>query len=303
MSSIRRILEGLLKLADPKIWTASLVPFALGNSLAIAADYKFHWIAFLLSLIVIVCIEISKNGFNEYFDYKSGADLYVTSENKTPFSGGKRVIVDGLLSLSEVAWISLIFLALAILHSIPILLFRPELAWFGILGLFLSIAYSVPPLKLSYRGLGELAVGFVFGPIIVNGAYFIRSGKMDLAPMLLSLPLGFMIAAVLWINEIPDVEADRKAHKWNLVARLGRQKAIPGYVLLFLCAYICIGVSTIVLRNPWLILSFITLILTVKAYQYLWRYVWDTKHLMKANALTIQTYLLTGLLLSICSFL
>jgi 1,4-dihydroxy-2-naphthoate octaprenyltransferase len=291
-----------LQLADPKIWTASLVPFVLGNCLSVASGFRFQWIPTGLALIVLIFIEVSKNGFNEYFDFLSGADRYVRPEDRTSFSGGKKVIVDQILTLSEVKNISLIFLSLAITHAIPVLLFRPTLIWFGVVGLFLSIAYSVPPFRLSYRGLGEIAVGFVFGPVIVNGSYFIHAGKLDLAPILLSLPIGFMISAVLWINEIPDVEADRKANKWNIVARLGREKAIPGYFFLFLCAYLSIVVASFLLRNPWLILSLSSLFIVLRANKHLRHYVWKTQKLVKANALTIQAYLLTGLLLSILSF-
>jgi 1,4-dihydroxy-2-naphthoate octaprenyltransferase len=301
MNGMRRISKGILQLADPKIWTASLVPFVLGNCLAVAVGYRFQWTTVVLALIVVVCVEVSKNGFNEYFDFLSGADRYVSAENRTSFSGGKKVIVDQILTLSEVKFVSLLFLGLAIIFAVPVLLIRPDLIWFGFVGLFLSIAYSVPPFRLSYRGLGEAAVGFVFGPVIVNGSYFIHAGRIDLAPFLLSLPMGFMISAVLWINEIPDVEADRKAQKWNMVARLGRDKAIPGYVFLFLCAYVCIILASFLLRNPWFILSLSSVFLFWRAYQHLRRYVWKTQLLIKANALTIQAYLFTGLLLSISS--
>ncbi|HSE41207.1 MAG TPA: prenyltransferase [Acidobacteriota bacterium] len=303
MIQSKRIASGLLQLADPKIWTASLVPFILGNSLAFAATNHLYPVPALFALIVLILVEISKNGFNEYFDFVSGADQYVTAENKTPFSGGKKVIVNGILSLAEVGWISIIFLILALIASIPVILFRPGLIWFGLVGVLLSVAYSIPPLSLSYRGFGEVAVGFTFGPLIVNGTYFLHTATLDQAPILLSIPLGFMIAAVLWINEIPDVEADRKAHKWNLVARLGREKAVPGYLFLLICAYTMIAVSSILLRSPWVILAFSTLFIAIPAYKHLRRHVSNTKELMKANGWTIQTYLLTGILLSISSLI
>jgi 1,4-dihydroxy-2-naphthoate octaprenyltransferase len=295
----KRFLSGLLQLADPKIWTASLVPFILGNSLAYAATNHLYLRPAFFSLFVLILVEISKNGFNEYFDFRSGADQYVTAENKTPFSGGKKVIVNGILSLTEVGWISIIFLIFALIASIPVVLFRPELIWFGIVGVSLSLSYSIPPFSLSYRGLGEFTVGFTFGPVIVNGTYFLHTARLDQAPILLSIPLAFMIAAVLWINEIPDVEADRQAHKLNLVARCGRKKAVPGYLFLLICAYTTVLVASIVLRSAWILLALGTLLIAIPAYKHLRINACNTKQLMKANGWTIQTYLLMGILLSI----
>src|SRR3990172_11225228 len=86
--------KGFWQLADPKIWTASLVPFALGQSIAYANGYFLRWDLLIIAVCVVILMEIAKNGLNEYFDYKSGADLFVQPSDRTPFSGGKKVIVD-----------------------------------------------------------------------------------------------------------------------------------------------------------------------------------------------------------------
>lgn len=295
--------KGFWQLADPKIWTASMVPFILGTCVAAGAGFQIHRLYALLAILVIILVEIGKNGVNEYYDYKSGADLYVAAIDRTQFSGGKKVIVDGLLTLRQVGWISFICLSAAVVFALPLVIHSPQIIWFGIAGIFLSIAYTMPPLQLSYRGLGEIAVGLTFGPIIVTGAYFLQTKRIDVAPILLSIPLAFLIANVLWINEIPDVEADRKAGKMNLVARRGRSKAFYGYRLLFILAYASVITCAILLKNPIYISSIITSLFAFKAVRIARDHVMDTQKLTAANGLTILNYLATGIMLSIASLI
>jgi len=298
-----KFVKGFWQLADPKIWTASVVPFVLGTCVAAGAGFQIHWLHALLAILVIILIEIGKNGVNEYYDYKSGADLYVAPIDRTQFSGGKKVIVEGLLTLPQVGWISFICLFASIILAFPLLIYSDRIIWFGIAGIFLSIAYSMPPFKLCYRGLGEITVGLTFGPIIVVGAYFLQSNRIDTAPILLSIPLAFLIANVLWINEIPDVEADRKAGKMNLVARKGRSKALNGYKLLFISAYLSILLCAILLKNQIYLAALITSLLAFKAVRIARDHVMDTQKLTAANGLTILNYLATGIMLSIASLI
>jgi len=290
--------KGFLQLGDPKIWTASLVPFALGASIAAAQGYSLDWLMIAAAVIVLILMEIGKNGANEFFDYRSGADLYVSEADRTPFSGGKKAIVDGLLTLQQVRWISIICLGSAVVLSVPILWKHPGVASFGALGFFLAVGYSVPPLHFCYRGLGEAAVGLAFGPVIVNGTYFLIAQRNAIEPLLLSIPMAFLIANVLWINEVPDVEADRRAQKWNLVARLGRRRALPGYVLLFVLAAIAIVFSALYLHRNEYFIGLLGMAPAIPAIRCAKLHMLDTQQLKRANGLTILAYLLTGLLLA-----
>jgi 1,4-dihydroxy-2-naphthoate polyprenyltransferase len=298
-----RILKGLWQLADPKIWIASIVPFILGTCVAAGSGFQIQWRYTFLAILVIILVEIGKNGVNEYYDYKSGADLYVGPEDRTQFSGGKKVIVDGVLTLNQVGRISIVCLFAAVICALPLVIHNPKIIWFGIAGIFLSIAYSMPPLKLSYRGLGECAVGLTFGPIIVTGAYFLQTERIDVEPILLSIPLAFLIANVLWINEVPHIEADRKAGKMNLVARGGRMKVLQGYALLFILAYASVIVCVILLRNPMYAISIVTSGIALKAVHIARTNIMNTNKLIAANGLTILNYVATGMILSIASLI
>lgn len=100
-----------------------------------------------------------------------------------------------------------------------------------------SVGARAPPLKLSYRGLGEMAVGACYGPLIAAGAYLVQRGEITAEVVLPSLPLGLMVAAFLWINEFPDYSGDRATGKRNLVVRLGRRRASRAFVVLVVCAF------------------------------------------------------------------
>lgn len=292
------VARGIWNLSDPKIWTASFVPFLTGTAMAYSHGYEVRWSLFIIAMIVLVFLEVSKNGFNEYFDYLSGADRNVTPENRTPFSGGKKVIVDGLLTTRQVFVLSVFCLVAAIVAAIPVLYANTGVILFAIPGLFLAIAYSVPPFRLSYRGLGEITVGFTFGPIIMNGAYFLQTNSIHAEPLLYSVSLGLLIANVLWINEVPDVEADRKAKKWNLVARLGRERALPGFVLLFIAAFAWIAFSSVVLGRYAYLAALLCALLVPGTVRCAQNNILDSQKLMPANSRTILIYLLTGLTLA-----
>jgi 1,4-dihydroxy-2-naphthoate polyprenyltransferase len=298
-----RFIRGVWHLSDPKIWTASLVPFLLGTAIAYSHGIPILWDLVVASVVVLILIEVGKNGINEYFDYKSGADLYVTAENRTPFSGGKKVIIDGFLSLRQVGLISVVCLTAAIVAAIPILQRKPGMLIFGMTGVILALAYSVPPFHLSYRGLGELAVGFTFGPVIVNGAYYLQTNSLHREPILLSISMALLIANVLWINEVPDVEADRRAQKWNLVARLGRNRAVPGFILLFALAFLWIVFSSLLLKRYGYLLALFCALLVPGTVRCAKKNILNSQELMPANGRTILIYLLTGLTLAASSIL
>jgi 1,4-dihydroxy-2-naphthoate octaprenyltransferase len=216
---------GLWRLADPKITLASMASLFLGVSFA-AADGPLSpgWLA--LTVAGIFFLEVAKNASGEIFDFDSGTDRAVGPEDRSPFSGGKRVLVDGLLSRGQTRAIAAAGYLLAIAAGLAIAAFRePAVLGFGVAGVALAFFYHAPPFKLSYRGFGELAVAVVYGPLIAVGAYVVQRGAVDPGILRASLPLGLLIAGFLWVSEFPDYRADLGAGKRNLVVRLGRVRA------------------------------------------------------------------------------
>ena len=227
---------GVFRLVDPKITLASVASLIVGTAAAArAGPLSWGWLA--LSVLGVFAIEAAKNASGEVVDFDSGADAAVAPQDRSPFSGGKRVLVDGLLTRREVLAVAAIAYALAVASGLVIAAARePAVLAIGAAGMALAFFYHAPPLKLSYRGLGELAVAACYGPLIASGVYLVQRGEVTRDVVLPSLPLGLMVAAFLWINEFPDHDADRRAGKRTLVVRLGRRRAAGVFLALVIAA-------------------------------------------------------------------
>ena len=299
------LLKGFWQLADPKIWVASTVPMALAAALAITAkpaNFSIFWC--LLAVAGVYFIEIGKNAVNEYVDFASGVDSAVDAAHRTPFSGGKKTIVDGLLAHWQTAAIAVVTFGAAALIGLGVVYFREfKVLYIGLAGFLMAVLYSLPPFKLSYRGWGELAVGITFGPLVLNGMYVTLTHQFDLLPLVASLPLGLLIANVLWINQFPDYEADRSGNKRNWVVRLGKKKAVYVFGAMFALAYVCIIATAIVAWNAIWLLGLLTVPLAVKAVKNATLNLDDIPKLLYSNGTTVQIYMLTGLLMVIAALL
>jgi 1,4-dihydroxy-2-naphthoate octaprenyltransferase len=244
-----RFARGLWALADPKISLASFASIFLGACAAAAvAPIDWGWLA--ATVLGIFAIEIAKNASGEIFDFDSGVDQAVTVDDRTPFSGGKRVPIDGLLTRGETWAISFACYLIGTVLGIWIAAERaPAILGIGIAGLLLAYQYHAPPLKLSYRGAGELAVALCYGPLIATGTYLVQTQDAPLGTALAATPLGLLIAGFLVINEFPDYAADKTANKKTLVVQLGRARAvrlftsIEVYAFAFLAALPFFGAS------------------------------------------------------------
>jgi 1,4-dihydroxy-2-naphthoate polyprenyltransferase len=223
---------GVWRLADPKITLASVASLFLGTAAA-AARGPLDWGWLLATVLGIFLLEVAKNASGEVFDFDSGADVAVAPADRSPFSGGKRVLVDALLTRRQTWTVAAAAYGLGILLGLVIALARePRVLWLGVAGAGCAWFYQAPPLKLSYRGGGELAVAACYGPLIAAGAYLVQRGDVRADVLLASLPLGLAIGAFLWISEFPDYTADRAAGKRTLVVRLGRPRASRAFAVL-----------------------------------------------------------------------
>jgi 1,4-dihydroxy-2-naphthoate polyprenyltransferase len=253
----RDVGTGIWRLADPKISLASAASMFLG-ACAAAAVVPLDWGWLALTVLGIFAIEVAKNTSGEIFDFDSGADLAVTPQDRTPFSGGKRVLVEGLLTREQTWLIAAACYALGVGIGLSIALWRaPAVAAIGVMGVVLAYQYHTPPLKLSYRGLGELAVALCYGPLIALGTYIVQVRELSPAVIFAALPLGFFIAGFLWVNEFPDYAADKSAGKNTLVVRLGPKRAAWTYLGLVLAAFALIGLLPFFGLTPWMLLGVI----------------------------------------------
>lgn len=290
-----RLWSGFWQLADPKIWIASTVPMLIATALAYNKEKSLDWGWVLLALVGIYLIEIGKNAVNEFIDYWTGVDRYIATDKRNPFSGGKKTIIDGKLSMLETAIIAVITLALAFFIGLYIALVRePNVFWIGMIGGFLAVFYSLPPFKFNYNGLGEAAVGLSFGPLIVLGMYAMLTGELDANAAFIGLPLAFLITAVLWINQYPDYEADMKGGKRNWLVRIGKARGIKVYAWLYAGAYISIAAVALASGNYYWLLGLLTIPIAVQAVRIAALNLDNLPQFLTANARTVMIYQLTG---------
>jgi 1,4-dihydroxy-2-naphthoate octaprenyltransferase len=288
----------LIRITRAPFLTAIIVPVLLGTCVA-WREGSFHAGLFLLTLVGAVFVQVGLNMSNDYFDHLAGTDE--NNRELTPFSGGSRVIQDGTFGARKVLIVSTscyligaaIGVNLAWIRGWPVL-------WLGLIGLFLAFFHNAPPVNLYSLapGVGELAVGLGFGPVTVLGAYYVQTQQLSPGALCASIPIGLFIAAVLYINEFPDHQADKAAGKKTLVAVFGRKRAVWGYIGLLIAAYATIVIE-VALRNTPLttLLALLTLPLAFHSIQGALRFHSDTPGLIPIMATTIQTHLLTGLLL------
>jgi len=239
------------------------------------------------------------NVANDIFDTRLGADEL--NVNPTQYSGGSRVIQYGLVSMRGMQGLLVLFLALAV--SIGLLLFAlspsTQLLVIGVLGVILGVGYTAPPLKLVYRGLGELTIAVGFGPLMLLGAYVVQSGgPIDVAAAVASLPVAILVALILYVNEVPDRPGDSRAGKRTLVVRFSRGTVIALYDVAIVAAFaiIIIGVVLRVLPLPAL-LAVLAAPLALRVHRGL-NVSYDQPYaLMAVMATNIRIHLVVGLVL------
>ncbi len=227
----RRLLLWLRALRAP-FFTATLVPVLLGAVIAaghLPADAAFDWALFWLVLAGAVAAHAGTNLANDYGDHQTGNDA--RNLTPSPFNGGSRVIQAGLLPPWKILWAAALCFALCIACGLHInariggsWLAPTPLLWIGAAGIGLGIAYTLGPFRLSYRGLGEVAIGLGFGPVMVLGSHYVLSAPSGswhwTEPLLASLPVGILAGLIVWINQFQDAPADHASDKRNLVVKL-----------------------------------------------------------------------------------
>ncbi len=289
----------VIKMRAP-FFTADLVPVLLGTALAWARTGTFNLWYFLLTLLGAVCLNAGTNMVNDYFDHVWGSDE-VNTEFANPFTGGSRLIQMGLVKPKEMLWQGIGFFVAGSLIGLFLAYTRSwAVLWIGLFGVFCGYFYTAPPFRLAGTGLGELVVGLCFGPLMVLGAYVVQTRTLAWEPVIASLPVMLLITLVLWINEFQDAPADAAVGKTHLVVRLGRRRATTVYGTLLAGVYLSLVAGVLFAGvTPFALVGLLTAPLAWKAYQVARVHYDHPQELVPANALTIRTHLLTGLLLAL----
>jgi 1,4-dihydroxy-2-naphthoate octaprenyltransferase len=218
----------------PKFLLLSVVLVLVGTAVS-QHEGDFDGFNFFLTVIGLLLAHTSVNVLNDYFDYRSGIDEETT---RTAFSGGSGILVQGLLNPKSVHLFGIGCLAVAF----PIGIYLTYTSGWQLLPLIFlggGITYFYTPYLTKWL-VGELVAGLGLGSFPVLGTYFIQTGSYSIEAIVASLAPGFLTANLLFLNEFPDVEADKRGGRYNLVIALGKRKASRLYAGLTITAYLCI---------------------------------------------------------------
>ncbi len=241
----------LIRATRAPFLTATLAPVLLGLAVAARAG-SFDPLTALLTLVAAAFIHFGLNVANDVFDTILGAD----DANPTPtrFSGGSRVLQDGLLAMRGMSLLGFACYAVGAAIGLVLLALRPspELLLISAIGVFISLAYTAPPFKLVYRGLGEIATFLGFGPVMLLGTYAVQTrGSLSLEALLASVPVAFLVAMILYVNEIPDRVGDASVGKRTLPVRWSRRAVVWGWDVSVGGAFISVVAGVLLAVLPW----------------------------------------------------
>ncbi|MEC7848138.1 MAG: UbiA family prenyltransferase [Candidatus Neomarinimicrobiota bacterium] len=277
--------------------TATIVPILLGAAVASSSGFTVSWGWLGLTILGGCFLHIGTNTANDYFDHTSGTDE-ANYNYMVPFSGGSRSIQMGLISAKGMLIVSLLSFLSSALVGIPLIIRAGNMIlWLGIIGAVSGFFYTAPPFRFaSRRGLGEFLIGMNFGPLMVVGSTLVQTGQILPEALLAGIPIGFLVAAIVYVNEFPDHDGDKATGKNTLIVVFGPEKARLGYVLLVGCAFT--SIIAMVASGIFPLLSLIAMPAAwfgIKAIQTLYKY-YNDRLLQPANAGTINMHFTTGLL-------
>ena len=219
--SASRIAKRLFHATRPKFFPASVLPVLAGTAWGVHAAGQFDGLVFFLALLATVCVHAGSNVLNDVGDDSNGTDRR-NEQRIYPYTGGSRFIQTGILDVGGMARLGVSLLGVAAVAGlILIYLAGPVVLLFGLCGITLGVLYSLGPVRLSALGLGETAVAAAFGVLPVSGAAWLQGAAIDAKLLLFAIPVSAWVAAILLINEVPDIDADAASGKRTLPVRLG----------------------------------------------------------------------------------
>ena len=227
-----------LMAARPRTLPAAIAPVLVGTAAAVywAGDLPRVG-AFFAALVGSSCIQSGTNLANDYSDAKRGAD---TADRLGPV----RVTSAGLVAPQRVLTATWIAFGVAVACGIYLATVAGVVILvIGVFSIAAGVLYTGGPRPYGYAGLGEVFVFLFFGLVAVNGSYYVQLEELDALPLGLSIALGFLATAILVVNNVRDMETDRRAGKMTVAVRMGRHNAVVLYRCLVLGAFVVLPIS------------------------------------------------------------
>jgi 1,4-dihydroxy-2-naphthoate octaprenyltransferase len=248
-----------LMAARPRTLPAAVAPVLVGTALA-ATEGTFHPLVFAAAMIGALFIQVGTNLSNDYSDARRGAD----AEDRL---GPVRVTAGGLVPPRQVLIATYVAFGVAVLAgSYLIAVAGWELLAIGVASILAGVLYTGGPRPYGYEGLGEVFVFLFFGVVAVAGSYFAQVERVEWEAFALAVPVGLLASAILVVNNVRDLETDRRAGKRTLAVRLGRPRARDLYAAMVYVAFLSVPVPWLAGADsigPWVLLAWLALPLAV----------------------------------------
>ena len=235
---------------------AAIAPVLVGTALA-GTEHRFRVGAFIAALLGAVFIQVGTNLSNDYSDARRGAD----TEDRL---GPVRVTAGGLVPPRQVLMATYVTFGLAVLcGAYLVYVAGPLLLAIGAASILAGVLYTGGPRPYGYEGLGEVFVFLFFGIVAVAGSYFVQQEKLEWEAFALAVPVGLLAAAILVVNNVRDIETDRRAGKRTLAVRLGRARTRTLYSAMLLVADAAL-IPVAFALSAWVLLPIVTLPLAAR---------------------------------------
>ena len=243
--------------ARPRTLPAAVAPVLVGTSLALG-DGTFHPLAFVAALLGAIFIQVGTNLSNDYSDARRGAD----TEDRL---GPVRVTAGGLVPPGRVLLATWVTFGLAVLcGTYLVAVAGPELIAVGAASILAGVLYTGGPRPYGYEGLGELFVFLFFGIVAVSGSYFVQVRELPWQAFACAVPVGLLASAILVVNNVRDLETDRRAGKRTLAVRLGRTRTRRLYTAMVALAFLLAPLPwPFGSMGPWLLLPWLAIPMAV----------------------------------------
>lgn len=211
---------------------AAVAPVLVGTAIAQALDDRFDVFRFLAALLGALFIQVGTNLSNDYSDARRGAD----TEDRL---GPVRVTAGGLVPPSQVLLATYITFGLAVLCGLYLVATAGyELLIVGVLSIAAGVLYTGGPRPYGYEGLGEVFVFIFFGLAAVAGSTFTQIERWPWEAVAYAVPVGLLASAILVVNNVRDMDTDRRVGKRTLAVRLGREKTRRMYAVMVYGAFL-----------------------------------------------------------------
>lgn len=223
-----------LRAIRPFSFTASVTPVLVGAVLALSFIGEVFWFLLPLAVTCSLLFHAATNLVSEYYDFEKGVDRSHTY-------GSSKVLVQELLSAREVLIGGFILFGAAFALGMTMVYFRgAPVFWLGVAGLLGGFFYTGKPVGYKYLALGELIVFILMGPLMVIGSYYVMTGSYSPTVLFVSLPIGFLVAAILHANNLRDIVHDQEAKVRTVANLIGLEAARVEYFLLVGGAYLSV---------------------------------------------------------------